>query len=318
MKAAVFNEPRSIIIKDITTPAIGDDQVLIKLEGCGICGSNMPVWEGREWFNYPFNPGQPGHEGWGVVTETGRNVKSVKIGDRVAALSYNAFAEYDVAREDEIVKLSNDLSSIPFPGEPLGCVMNIFKRSNIKPGDIVAVVGIGFLGSLLTQLSHNAGAKVIAISKREYSLDVAKKLGADYTIPMDENWKVIDKVKEITNEELCDKVIEAVGLQGPLDIASELTKVRGNLIIAGYHQDGMRQVNMQLWNWRGIDVINAHERDENVYINGIRDAAEAIKNKQLNPSILYTHKFSIDNINDAFNTMHQRPDGFVKALITYN
>jgi len=54
-------------------------------------------------------------------------------------------------------------------------------------------------------------------------------------------------------------VIEAAGQQWPLDLATELTRERGRLIIAGYHQDGPRQINMQLWNWRGLDVINAHE-----------------------------------------------------------
>ena len=66
---------------------------------------------------------------------------------------------------------------------------------------------------------------------------------------------------ELTGGRFCDVVIEAVGKQWPLDLAAELAGERGRLIIAGYHQDGLRQVNMQLWNWRGLDVINAHQRD---------------------------------------------------------
>jgi hypothetical protein len=54
------------------------------------------------------------------------------------------------------------------------------------------------------------------------------------------------------------------------DLAGELCAERGRLVIAGYHQDGMRQVNVQLWNWRGIDVINAHERDPQAYVDGMR------------------------------------------------
>ena len=75
-------------------------------------------------------------------------------------------------------------------------------------------------------------------------------------------------VKELTGGAFCDRVIEAVGKQWPLDLAAELTRERGRLIVAGYHQDGPRQVNMQLWNWRGLDVINAHERDPEVYMRG--------------------------------------------------
>ena len=71
-------------------------------------------------------------------------------------------------------------------------------------------------------------------------------------------------------------VIEATGQQRPLDLAAELTRVRGRLVIAGYHQDGPRSVNMQLWNWRGIDVINAHERDPEIYRRGMDEGVRLL------------------------------------------
>jgi len=89
------------------------------------------------------------------------------------------------------------------------------------------------------------------------------------------------------------------------------------LIIAGFHQDGMRQVNIQLWNWRGLDVINAHERDPQEYLKGMRQTVEAVEQGIIDPDKLYTHTFTLDNIQDAFNCLTSRPDGFVKALITY-
>ena len=89
-------------------------------------------------------------------------------------------------------------------------------------------------------------------------------------------------------------MIEAVGQQWPLDLAGELTAERGRLVIAGYHQDGPRQVNMQLWNWRGLDVINAHERDPAVYLAGMRDAAEAVAGGRLDPGTLYTNTYTLE------------------------
>lgn len=89
------------------------------------------------------------------------------------------------------------------------------------------------------------------------------------------------------------------------------------LIIAGFHQDGMRQVNMQLWNWRGLDVINAHERDPKEYIKGIREAVTAVEQGIIDPDPLYTHSFTLEEIDSAFNHLVSRPDGFVKALITF-
>ena len=112
-----------------------------------------------------------------------------------------------------------------------------------------------------------------------------------------------------------ERVLEVVGAQWPLDLAGELTRIRGRLIVAGYHQDGPRQVNMQLWNWRGIDVINAHERDPAVYIQGIREAVQAVSSGVLNPSRLYTHTFPLDQLDQAFRIMEERPDGFLKALV---
>jgi threonine dehydrogenase-like Zn-dependent dehydrogenase len=87
------------------------------------------------------------------------------------------------------------------------------------------------------------------------------------------------------------------------------------LIIAGYHQDGPRQVNMQLWNWRGIDVINAHERDPQAYVRGIREAVEAVASGKLDPNPLYTHQYSLERLDEALNATRDRPDGFLKALV---
>jgi threonine dehydrogenase-like Zn-dependent dehydrogenase len=318
MLSAVFENPKKITLKEIPVPHPADDEVRIKMEGCGICGSNMPVWEGRDWFKYPLEPGSPGHEGWGVIDAVGKNVKKFSTGDRVAALSFKAFSEYDTAKENAVVKIPHSLSSQPFPGEPLGCVMNIFRRSDIQPGHTTAIIGVGFLGSLLTKLAKNNGAKVFALSRRKTALDIGSKFSADRTIQTDDFYKTIEEVKNLTNGEFCDRVIEAAGKQITLDLASELTKIRGKLIVAGYHQDGPRNVNMQLWNWRGIDVINAHERDENIYVKGMQEAVEAVENGEINPSSLYTHKFSINEINEAFDIVHQRPEGFMKALIFFN
>jgi threonine dehydrogenase-like Zn-dependent dehydrogenase len=316
MKAAVIAEPRRVRVENVSRPEPGPGQLRVKLEGCGVCGSNLPTWEGREWFKYPLAPGTPGHEGWGVVDAVGSGVQGFKAGDRVATLSNSAFAEYDVVGTGCAVVLPPALGGRPFPGEPLGCVMNIFRRSDIQPGQTVAVIGIGFLGALVTRLAANAGARVIAITRRPFALELARQFGATECIPMDDHGKIIERVKQLTGGQLCERVIEVVGAQWPLDLATELTRERGRLVIAGYHQDGPRQVNMQLWNWRGLDVINAHERDPKVYLEGIRLAVEAVASGKLDPTPLYTHTFKLDEMNQAFEAMHERPDGFLKALIT--
>jgi threonine dehydrogenase-like Zn-dependent dehydrogenase len=73
---------------------------------------------------------------------------------------------------------------------------------------------------------------------------------------------------------------------------------------------------MQLWNWRGLDVINAHERDPQVYLNGMRAAVDAVALGSLDPSPLYTHRFPLDRLGEALAATRDRPDGFMKALVT--
>jgi len=315
MRAAVLAGPGDMRLEQVALPEPGEGQVRVKLEGCGVCASNLTPWEGPEWMQFPGEPGGLGHEGWGVIDAVGPGVKALKVGDRVAALSYKSYAEYDIAEADAVAPLPDALKDKPFPGEPLGCAMNIFRRSDIQAGQTVAIVGIGFLGAILTRLATDAGARVIAISRRPFSLDVARQFGAAETIPMEDHWHIIERVKELTGEKMCDRVIEAVGKQWPLDLASELVREGGKLIVAGYHQDGPRQVNMQMWNWKGIDVVNAHERDPAVNMQGIRDAVEAVASGRLDPSPLYTHRYELDRLDEALNATRDRPDGFLKALV---
>ena len=315
IKAAVLKAPQKVTVETAELPEPGKGEVRIRLEGSGVCASNIPVWEGRDWFDYPVTPGEPGHEGWGVIDKLGKDVTNWKEGDRVTALSYKAYATHDIAKADAIVKLPDSFRGKPFPGEPLGCAMNIFNRSDIKKGQKVAIVGSGFLGSLLVQLVKSAGAEVIAISRREFSLGTAKKSGADHLVQMDDHYRIIDKVKELTNGKFCERVIECTGKEWPLNLSIELTGERGKLIVAGFHQDGMRSVNVQMLNWRGIDMISAHERDPQQYINGIKAAIEAVEQGKMDPYPLFTHTFSLNEMEEAYEHLSERPNGFIKALI---
>lgn len=315
MRAAVLAGPGEIRIDEVRLPEPGLGQVRVRLEGCGVCASNLTPWEGPEWMSFPTEPGGLGHEGWGVIDAVGEGVRNFAPGDRVATLSHNSYAEFDVADVEQLVRLPRELDGQPFPGEPLGCAMNIFRRADILPGQTVAIVGIGFLGAILTRLASNSGARVIAISRRPFSLDVARSMGADEVIPMDDHNAIVEQVKTLTGGHFCERVIEAVGKQWPLDLAAELVRERGRLVIAGYHQDGPRQVNMQLWNWRGIDVVNAHERDPRAYAEGVREAVDAVASGRLDPSALYTHTYRLDQLDEALNATRDRPDGFLKALV---
>ncbi|HET9198376.1 MAG TPA: zinc-binding dehydrogenase [Solirubrobacterales bacterium] len=310
-RAAVIRESGSVELVEVPLPEPGEGEVRLRLEGSGVCGSDLAVWSGRPWFEYPRPPGAPGHEGWGVVEALGSGVEGLAEGERVAGLTYRAYAEYDLARAADLVPLPDGVG--PFPGEALGCAVNVVRRSGIRAGDTVAVVGAGFLGCVIVQLAAAAGARVLAVSRRSSAREAAAAMGAEETIGLDE--PVLERIEELTGGELCDVVVEAAGVQDTLDLAGPLTRTRGRLVIAGFHQDGSRRVDMQLWNWRGLDVVNAHERDPAVYVEGIREAAAAVAAGRLDPTPLYTHRFGLEQLGAALDTAVERPDGFVKALV---
>src|SRR5256885_5904759 len=96
MRAAVVRAPGRIDVVKTPVPQPNQNQLLVALEGCGVCASNIPTWEGKPWFTYPLQPGALGHEAWGRVAKAGSAVRNFKAGDRVAILSTNAYAEFDI------------------------------------------------------------------------------------------------------------------------------------------------------------------------------------------------------------------------------
>src|SRR5690606_31899839 len=211
MNAAIFCGNGRIEVQRVPLPTPEAGEVCVRLDGCGVCASNSPVWEGREWFEYPFAAGAPGHEGWGHITAVGDEVDEWRLGDRVALLSGNAYAEYDIAKATALARLPDPVADQAAPGEPLGCAMNIFRRSEVRSGQTVAIVGAGFLGILLTQLCSAAGARVIALSRRQFARDMALAAGAKHAFATEDRWQAVREVQALTDGAGCERVIEVVG-----------------------------------------------------------------------------------------------------------
>ncbi len=278
MRGVVLAGPGSSVVERVPLAEPEAGEVLVRVEGCGVCGSSLPVWEGRPWFRYPLPPGAPGHEAWGESQD----------GGRVAILTERGYAEWAVVPAGRVVPLPAALDGIPFPGEALACAANVFRRAEIRSGQSVAVVGVGFLGSALAQLCERAGAGVARIGRDTPAEELVER---------------------------CERVIEAAGTQAALDTASRLVAPGGRLVIAGFHQDGPRLVDLQSWNWRAIDVVNAHERDPQVYVEALRAAVRLAAAGDLDVEALVTHRFPLASLPAAFEAARTRPPGFVKAWV---
>lgn len=314
-RSVCLTAPGQIELQEHAIPSPAAGEVRVRLQGCGVCGSNLPVWEGRPWFRYPREPGSPGHEGWGTIDCLGPGVEDFSVGDRVAFLGLHSFAEYDCTPANMLVRLPGQLAQRPFPGEPLGCAVNIFKRSDITAGQTVAIVGVGFLGAVLTRLASAAGAHVVALSRRPFALEIAEQCGAASVIQLNDLAGAAREAHRLVPGGGYGCVIECVGSQEALDLASDLTATRARLVIAGYHQDGPRRIDLQQWNWRGLDVINAHERDPAEYRRGMQEAVDLVMADVLAPWPLFTHQFPLAEAPAAFRSLAERPQGFLKALL---
>jgi 2-desacetyl-2-hydroxyethyl bacteriochlorophyllide A dehydrogenase len=314
MRAAVLVGPGRFEVQPAPRPAPGPTQVRVRIEGCGVCGSNLSAWQGRPWLTYPMSPGAPGHEAWGRVDAVGEEVRCVLVGDRVAGLSQRGFAEYEVFDQDGLVRIPGELDSQPVPAEPLACAVNVLRRSGVVPDSTVAVVGVGFLGAVVTRLAAASGARALAVSRRPFSRELGTRMGAARALDVCDP-AVVDQVMELTSGRGCDVVIEAAGAQETLDLAGKLTRERGRLVIAGFHQDGPRHIDMSLWNQRGLDVVNAHERAPAAYVAGMETAVMACARGEIDVRPLFSHQIPLDRIGDAFRALEARDEGFVKALV---
>lgn len=312
MKAYALATPQQFKEFDKEIPTPSDHEVQVKVKICGVCSSEVGVWQHVE-----PNEADPlflGHEVSGEISQVGNAVTQYKVGDRVTVLAQKGFAEYVVVPENHVVPLKDETPYELALGEPIACAMNATKRSNVQVGDTVAIIGLGFMGQLILQGIKLKGAtNIIAIDTRDEALEMASKMGATHVFkPSDD---VNQKIADLTNGEGADVVIEATGTQPALDTATQIVRIRGSLIIYGYHQGPPRSVDMQQWNWKGLDVVNAHERDPEVYMEGMRVGIKLLESGQLDMAPLVTHAFPLEEVNEAFECSVSKPEGFFKAFI---
>lgn len=239
MKAAVFYKKGDLRIENIDIPKVKSDEVLVKVMACGICGTDIHIYEGDEGAAKTPPHTVLGHEFSGVVVEVGSSVKDVKVGDRVcvdpnklcgscyyckSAIGHfcenmtgigttvnGGFEEYVSVAVTQVYKISDTTTYYEAAmTEPVSCCMHGIDLCNIKTDDTVLVIGCGMIGLIMIQLAKISGAsKVIATDIDNKKCEIAKKLGADIAINSKE--EDVKKVLESKNINRVTKVIECVG-----------------------------------------------------------------------------------------------------------
>jgi threonine dehydrogenase-like Zn-dependent dehydrogenase len=301
MKQSVLIAARRSKIEDVEMPVLAANGVMVRVCASGICASELHAWE-----DAPETPLRLGHEVAGEVVAVGPEVSGFRAGDRVTGLFHGGFADYAATTADRVLPIPDNLRYEDAFGEPLACAMSAARRTKIDLGDRVAIVGQGFMGLLMLQLVRLKGpAEIVGIDLREDARRMSLSLGADRAVTRE----AADGLGDF------DVVVEATGQPDGLALATKLVRLHGVLSILGYHQGGPRSIDMQLWNYKSIEVLNAHERRPDYRMDCMRRALDLARAGRIDLSRLASHSFPIDRIDDAFAALAGKPAGFVKAVM---
>jgi len=313
VKIAVLEAPHTIRTVEQPEPDIARDEVLLRVAACGVCASELDMWIGTGDQELPW---YPGHEVSGVVERVGEAVTAFAPGDPVAAwVAERGFAEY-VAVKAEYVLPAGGVPLDVALAEPLACAVNTVEIADPRLGDDVVLIGAGFMGHLVHKLVSLRGPRhLIVADTRDEALERARGIGATRVVNVLHE-SLPDVVKELTDGEGADVSFEVTGVQAPLTLLGETTRMSGKTVIVGYHQGGTRELPLGDWNWNAFQIVNAHFREVSTIMRGMRVGMRLLTSGRLTMDDLVTHRFPLSDINEAFAIAHRKPEGFVKSTVT--
>ena len=337
MIAAVFHGVREgIKVEERSSPEIRTpEDVLIEVKACGLCGTDPAILEGR----HPSSPPVIlGHEYGGVVVDVGKEVSSIKPGDHVVVdpnikcgrcrfcrsgrqnLCENmttlgifvdgGFAQYNVAPQSVIYKVPEDMDWKDVAlVEPVSCVVNGLRRSGMRAGDSIVILGAGPIGLIWIALAKEAGASKIIVSETMPTRrDAAKRLGADLVLDP-RSVDVVGSVRSETDGGV-NVAVEVIG--NPLTVrqAIEMLGFGGRAVVFGTCPKEAQV---------SIDPYDLMQHEKEVVGSFIanytfRPAVEAMYRKRVNSDVLFTHQFKVKEIHKAIEV--HKSGTSIKVLVT--
>ncbi len=306
--------PQRSEVIELPDPEPGPGQIVVEVKACGVCASELHPWQDGGW----GLPTRFGHEPAGIVRAVGAGVHSVAPGDRVTGFFAPALSNLAVAEEWQLAAIPD---GVPFEyalGEPMACLVNALLRSRIQVGDRVALIGLGFMGLGLLSLVRLRGPReVIAIDPRPEARAQALKLGADVALAPEEvpDSLLVTSFGQWDSANGCDVVVEGSGTQAGLTLGGRMVRAHGTLSVMGWHQGGTRQVDAEMWGWKAIDVINAHMRRQADKVESLRIALDLVASGRFSLEPLVSHTFMLNQVDQAFQHLVDKPHGFTKAVI---
>jgi NADPH2:quinone reductase len=337
MKTATLTDAHTVEIFDRERPEPAPDELLVAINACGVCTTDLHMYSGNLTVDYPM---VPGHESAGEVVSVGENVDDYEEGDRVAInpsvpcnecracksgrenlchdltsiggaaknIIDGAFAEYaavPVGNVEDIGDLDYRTASL---AEPLGCVINGIDQVDLTSGETVVVVGGGFIGQMIVQTLRTSGAGTIVLSepvaeRRELGLE----LGADYAIDPTET-DPAEAVSDLVGD--VDIAIEAVGLPKTIKQAHSLTGPGGRTLVFGVPpEDATIELSPFDLFFEEREVVGSYSLTPKTFAR----AVTLLQNDRIDVDSLVTDEFDLDGLETAFEQMEAR-EGLKKVV----
>lgn len=341
MKAAVMTGIKKVEIQERPMPEPKDDEVLVKIEYVGVCGSDLHYYGAGRIGNFVVKP--PfilGHEAGGTVVKTGKNVKHLKVGDRVALEpgktcgkcehckegKYNlckdviffatppvdgVFQEYVAHEADLCFVLPENVSTLEGALiEPLAVGMHAANQGGAKLGQTAVVTGAGCIGlCTLLALKAMGVSKVIVVDVMRKRLEKALSLGADYVIDASKE-DVLNQIHVLTKGRGIDLGIETAGSQITATQLIQCVKKGGTIVFVGYSASG----EMTLPIGMALDkelTFKTVFRYRNIYPMAI----DAVSSGKIHIKAIVSHYFELDEIQDALDKCLEDKANVVKGVI---
>lgn len=336
MKAAVLEGLGRMSVKQISMPQIKDESMLIKVLACAVCGSDLRILEtGNKRVTFPAIIG---HEISGEVVEVGRGIEKFKIGDKVTvgadvpcgicvwcrngngnccdenyAIGYQfqgGFAEYCLL--EPMVMKFGPVSPVPEAisleyaalAEPLACCINGFERVAFSPGKSVLVIGAGPVGILLVKIARLFGASLVILGDiNSRRLENASDSWADYLFDLSEV-DIVDNVMDMTEGKGMDYVFTACSSPDAQETAVKVIAKRGFVNFFGGLALNSRDIKLSsnFIHYREAYITGSHGSTPRQHTM----AMDLISKKRIDLNGLITHKFFLDEIDQAFDIVRKQ------------
>lgn len=273
-RVAVATASGGIVLRERPVPEPGPGEVLVRVEFCGVCSSDLGYLAG--------SPAEGRHLGHEVVGRVETGVGDVRPG-RYAVQTSEGFGDHVVVAPEALVPVPDGLQPrFAALAEPVACAVMAADRSvGAAPPTHALLVGAGFMGLVLVRLLAARGIAVTALDPDPGARQAALTMGAEI---------IASTADDLPGEADFDLVLECVGNQAALDVAVRHVAIGGLLSIVGYHQSagGMRSFDVRTLNFRGVDIVNAHERDEATIGRAMARALVLLARGILDGSVLVT------------------------------